>query len=91
MPPIVANVPAAVFKMPSVLATESTAYIVLPELAMASRFNVVGVNVGVLEMMAYTHTCYEGKKPGCGMCPACILRKKGFKEAGIEDPMWKEG
>ena len=52
MLPIVENVPAAVFKMPSVLATESTAYIVLPELAMASRFNVVGVNVGVLEMMA---------------------------------------
>jgi len=50
---------------------------------------LLAIELGVLEMMGYTHTCYEGKKPGCGKCPACILRKKGFKEAGIKDPMWK--
>ncbi len=43
--------------------------------------------LGVLDYMAYTHTCYEGKKPGCGRCPACRLRAKGFKEAGIADPL----
>lgn len=31
-------------------------------------------------------TCYEGVWPGCGKCPACELRAKGFEEAGIKDP-----
>jgi 7-cyano-7-deazaguanine synthase len=31
-------------------------------------------------------TCYEGLRPGCGVCPACELRKKGFAEAGFPDP-----
>jgi 7-cyano-7-deazaguanine synthase len=47
---------------------------------------LLAIKLGALEMMAYTHTCYEGKKPGCGKCPACVLRKKGFDEAGIKDP-----
>lgn len=36
-----------------------------------------------------THTCYDGVKGGCGKCHACILRDKGFKEADIDDPIWK--
>lgn len=31
-------------------------------------------------------TCYHGKRPGCGVCPACELRAKGFAEAGETDP-----
>lgn len=31
-------------------------------------------------------TCYFGKRPGCGTCPACVLRAKGFEEAGVIDP-----
>jgi 7-cyano-7-deazaguanine synthase len=45
--------------------------------------------LGALEMMKYTHTCYEGQNPPCGKCPACLLREKGFKEAGIKDPIFK--
>ena len=44
-------------------------------------------SVGALEAMAYTHTCYEGLQPPCGTCPACVLRAKGFAEAGIADPL----
>ena len=35
-----------------------------------------------------THTCYDGIKGGCGKCHACMLRDRGFKEAGINDPIW---
>lgn len=31
-------------------------------------------------------TCYHGARPGCGECPACVLRAKGFAEAGVIDP-----
>lgn len=34
-----------------------------------------------------THSCYDPGPDGrpCGACDACLLRKKGFEEAGIED------
>ena len=40
------------------------------------------------ELLKATHTCYAGKRGGCGKCHACILRDRGFKEAGIDDPLW---
>ena len=36
-----------------------------------------------------THTCYNGIEGGCGKCHACILRDRGFVEAGLDDPLWK--
>lgn len=36
-----------------------------------------------------THNCYSLIKGGCGQCVACFLRDRGFKEAGINDPIWK--
>lgn len=44
-------------------------------------------DLGGLEAMALTHTCYNGARPPCGECPACLLRAKGFAEAGIPDPL----
>ena len=36
-----------------------------------------------------TSSCYDPNENGnpCGRCDACILRLKGFKEAGISDPL----
>ena len=44
-------------------------------------------DLGGLPAMAYTHTCYNGDRPPCGRCPACVLRAKGFAEASIVDPL----
>jgi 7-cyano-7-deazaguanine synthase len=35
-----------------------------------------------------THSCYDPSPDGkaCGQCDSCILRRKGFAEAGIPDP-----
>jgi 7-cyano-7-deazaguanine synthase len=43
--------------------------------------------LGALDAMALTLTCYEGRQPPCGDCQACILRARGFEEAGIADPL----
>jgi 7-cyano-7-deazaguanine synthase len=44
-------------------------------------------DLGALPALADTHTCYNGIQPPCGECPACVLRARGFAEAGIPDPV----
>jgi 7-cyano-7-deazaguanine synthase len=35
-----------------------------------------------------TRSCYDpvSENTACGRCDSCVLRKKGFKEAGVSDP-----
>jgi len=37
--------------------------------------------------LALTHSCYRGGEKACGVCDSCQLRLKGFREAGISDPV----
>jgi len=39
--------------------------------------------------LALTHSCYDPSPEGvaCGECDSCLLRLKGFREAGLEDPI----
>ena len=36
-----------------------------------------------------THSCYDPDSSGrpCGACDSCVLRRKGFEEAGVVDPL----
>lgn len=36
-----------------------------------------------------TWSCYRGAKLPCGKCDSCYFRQKGFREAGIKDPILK--
>ncbi len=40
--------------------------------------------------LADTWSCYRGEELACGRCDSCILRLKGFKDAGVEDPIQYE-
>ena len=39
--------------------------------------------------LSLTHSCYDPSSEGfaCGECDSCLLRLKGFREAGIKDPI----
>ena len=39
--------------------------------------------------LALTHSCYDPSPEGlaCGLCDSCQLRLKGFREAGLTDPI----
>jgi 7-cyano-7-deazaguanine synthase len=45
-----------------------------------------GIELGV--DYSLTHSCYDPDPSGgaCGSCDSCILRRKGFEEAGVPDP-----
>ena len=45
-----------------------------------------GLTLGV--DYSITHSCYDPDAYGraCGHCDSCILRRKGFEEAGVADP-----
>ncbi len=34
-----------------------------------------------------TWSCYQGGEKACGVCDSCQLRLKGFREAGVKDPV----
>jgi 7-cyano-7-deazaguanine synthase len=46
------------------------------------RGTALGVDYGM------THSCYDPDETGaaCGRCDSCVLRRKGFAEAGVADP-----
>ena len=46
-----------------------------------------GLSLGV--DYALTHSCYDPTPEGlaCGRCDSCLLRLKGFAEAGASDPL----
>jgi 7-cyano-7-deazaguanine synthase len=50
-----------------------------------ARIVKLGRELGV--PFGLTHSCYDPLPGGgaCGQCDACLLRRKGFEEAGIED------
>ena len=70
------------------LGMESDVQIHTPLMHRSKRETVeLARDLGALDAMALTHTCYNGERPPCRHCPACELRAKGFAEAGIEDPL----
>jgi 7-cyano-7-deazaguanine synthase len=70
------------------LGMESHVVIHTPLMQLSKKQTVEMVrDLGGLDAMALTHTCYNGVRPPCGQCPACMLRAKGFAEAGVADPL----
>lgn len=52
-----------------------------------ARIIKAGLKLGI--RYGLTHSCYDPLPKGrpCGRCDSCRLRAKGFREAGIQDPL----
>ncbi len=51
-----------------------------------SKANIVRLGLDHQVPFEMTWSCYRGGPSPCATCDACILRAKGFAEAGVTDP-----
>ena len=53
-----------------------------------SKADIVELGTSLGVDYGLTHSCYDPDPAGlaCGRCDSCLLRKKGFEEAGVADP-----
>jgi len=54
-----------------------------------SKAEIVRLGASAGLDFALTHSCYDPDQGGrpCGQCDSCLLRRKGFQEAGLRDPL----
>jgi 7-cyano-7-deazaguanine synthase len=57
-------------------------------LVLMTKAEIIRRGVGLGMDYGITHSCYDPDPQGraCGACDSCLLRKKGFAEAGVRDP-----
>ena len=80
------------FEQMATLATkagvEGTRFEVRAPLSGMTKADIIraGVRLGVDYSM--THSCYDPDPEGraCGRCDSCVLRRRGFEQAGVADP-----
>lgn len=48
---------------------------------------IVEMGIKLRAPLHLTWSCYRGMEKACGRCDSCILRLKGFMEAGYRDPI----
>ena len=52
-----------------------------------TKADIVRQGMRVEAPLELTWSCYQGGERACGVCDSCALRLKGFREAGVEDPV----
>jgi 7-cyano-7-deazaguanine synthase len=53
-----------------------------------TKAEIIKIGLGLGVDYSLTLTCYDPSEAGeaCGTCDSCLLRLKGFREAGLKDP-----
>jgi len=52
-----------------------------------TKADIVREGLRVKAPLELTWSCYQGGRTACGICDSCVLRLKGFREAGARDPV----
>jgi 7-cyano-7-deazaguanine synthase len=52
-----------------------------------NKKEIVELGLSMSVPFELTWSCYQGGQMACGRCDSCVLRKAGFRDAGIADPI----
>jgi len=52
-----------------------------------SKSEIVTLGRSLQAPFQLTWSCYQNSERACGRCESCLLRMKGFREAGVRDPI----
>ena len=83
----------AAFERVAALATragvEGTRFRLHTPLIALSKAEIIRRGVALGLDYGLTHSCYDPRPDGspCGRCDSCVLRARGFREAGVSDPL----
>ena len=77
----------AVFKKATKWGVEGGEIHIVAPLLQKSKAEIVQWASELGVPLASTWSCYEGGTAPCGECDSCLLREKGFREAGLVDPL----
>jgi len=51
------------------------------------KYEIVRRGIELGAPLNLSWSCYQSESKACGRCDSCALRLRGFKEAGVEDPI----
>jgi 7-cyano-7-deazaguanine synthase len=77
------------FERVAVLGTKRTRLTIHTPLIRLSKAEIIRLATELGVDLSLTHSCYDPTDDGraCGACDSCLLRRKGFAEAGLVDPL----
>jgi 7-cyano-7-deazaguanine synthase len=65
---------------------ETRIHIRTPVIAM-KKWEIVRQGIELNAPLHLTWSCYKNSAVACGECDSCMLRLRGFQQAGVEDPI----
>lgn len=65
---------------------ETDIEIITPIIGLKKR-DIVKRGVQLKAPLELTWSCYQNSERACGHCDSCLLRLRGFREAGVRDPI----
>jgi 7-cyano-7-deazaguanine synthase len=65
---------------------------ILAPLLRLSKAEIIAAGAAFGLDYGLTHSCYDPRPDGspCGRCDSCLLRARGFLEAGLTDPVLRQ-